>query len=150
MIDMAIVEDMVADRAVMQAEHHCIIENVIYESIGEDKNGTKAMQLVAEVTMNRIDDLNYYSKGETNFCDVVYARKQFSWTMMDEEDLYDYTEKDYLRAAQVVYSLIYDEVRRILPKNVFHYINYAYATDRSWYDPNKVVYTYKNHQFLRM
>lgn len=124
------------------AEQHCLIENAIYESIGEGRRG---MQLVTEVALNRLDN---GFRNVDSFCRTVYDPYQFSWTIIDEDSRLDYSQADYLRAAQVVLSVVYDEVDRILPPNVHHYINVRDASDMSWYDPNKVVYRHRNHQFL--
>lgn len=146
MIDLAIVEAMLNDRhnPVATIEQHCIIENVIYESIGE---GTIGMQLVAEVTLNRVDNPRY-SNNDSRSCRVVKQPEQFSWTLKDENDLLIYTEDEYMKAAQVVFSVMYDSVDRILPRRIVHYLNPLHATDLSWYDPNKVVYAYGGHEFL--
>jgi len=146
---MIIIEDFVNNnqhnpRAAI--EHHCMIENIIYESIGEGKIG---MQLVAEVTLNRVDNQRY-GKSPEEICEVVYQRKQFSWTAIPEEERLVYTDDEYMQAAQVMYSVLYDELPRILPENVLHYLNRRDATDLSWYDPNKVVYAHLNHEFLKL
>lgn len=53
------------------SEWCCMIKNVYHEARGE---GVVGMQAVAAVTLNRASQTN------TSVCDVVYARKQFSWT----------------------------------------------------------------------
>ena len=52
-------------------EWQCMLKNVYHEARGE---GVEGMQAVAAVTLNRAAQAN------TSVCDVVYARKQFSWT----------------------------------------------------------------------
>ena len=52
------------------SEWCCMIKNVYHEARGE---GVVGMQAVAAVTLNRAAQAN------TTICDVVYARKQFSW-----------------------------------------------------------------------
>jgi N-acetylmuramoyl-L-alanine amidase len=47
--------------------------NMYHEARGEGKD---AMQMVAEVTINRVN----HPKYPDNICDVVYQRRQFSWT----------------------------------------------------------------------
>lgn len=124
------------------SETHCLIENAIYESLGEGEHG---MRLVTEVVINRVDSGFRNTNG---FCETIYDPFQFSWTRLDESRLYQYTEEDYLRAARVVLSVMYDEVDRILPRNTLHFINTRIASDLSWYDSRNVVYRYGNHQFL--
>lgn len=48
-----------------------MMKNIYHEARGE---GLAGMQAVAAVTLNRAAQTN------TTICDVVYARKQFSWT----------------------------------------------------------------------
>lgn len=146
MLDLAIVEAMLNDRhnPIAAIEQHCIIENVIYESIGEGEIG---MQLVAEVTLNRVDHPRF-SNNDSRSCRVVRQPAQFSWTLKDEDDLIMYTKDEYMKAAQVTFSVMYDAVERILPRHIVHYINPDLATDLSWYDPRKVVYAYGGHEFL--
>lgn len=123
-------------------EQHCLIENALFEAIGEERIG---MQLATEVAVNRVDS-NY--RGANSFCKTVYDPQQFSWTAIPEAQRYPYTEEEYHQAAQVVLSVVYEEVDRILPSHIRHYLNVSDATDLSWYDPSKVVYQHKNHQFL--
>tara|TARA_B100000768_G_scaffold181623_1_gene205431 strand:- start:789 stop:1253 length:465 start_codon:yes stop_codon:yes gene_type:complete len=51
----------------------CLALNVYHEARGESEEGQYA---VAHVTMNRVDSPRY----DNTVCEVVYARKQFSWT----------------------------------------------------------------------
>lgn len=148
MLDMIIVEALLQDEQtpIAMTEQHCMIENVLYEAIGE---GTKGMQLVAEVTLNRVDNGYYDNTGE-EFCRVVYRPYQFSWTLIPQGERLVYSDEEYKRAAQVVLSLLYGAVDRILPPTVLHYINPRHATDLSWYDPSKVVYRHKNHDFVQL
>ena len=53
------------------SEWCCMLKNVYHEARGE---GVAGMQAVASVTLNRAAQQN------KTICDVVYARKQFSWT----------------------------------------------------------------------
>jgi N-acetylmuramoyl-L-alanine amidase len=49
----------------------CLAHNIYFEARGE---GIIGMQAVADVTMNRV------KQSKASVCDVVYKRKQFSWT----------------------------------------------------------------------
>lgn len=144
MLEMAIVIAMLNDPHNPKAsnEQECLIKNTIYESIGE---GQKGMQLTTEVAINRLD-VGY--RGARSMCDVIHSPSQFSWTLSPDYGRYQYSEEEYLKAAQVVFSILYDEVERILPKDVLHYLNTETATDLSWYDKDKVVLVYGGHSFL--
>lgn len=145
-------------------DHKCAIENLIYEAVGEDRasvlrikkeldgkgelsvnNKSVGMRLVMEVMLNRLD--NGYRGAET-FCNVVHHSKQFSWTSKDRSKRRAYKQEEYLAAAQVFYSYIYGGQSRLLPENTMHYLNKNTASDLSWYDKNKVVYSYKNHEYI--
>ena len=53
------------------SEFHCMLKNVYHEARGE---GVEGMQAVALVTLNRA------KQQDKTVCEVVYQRKQFSWT----------------------------------------------------------------------
>ena len=63
----------VADNCDYRKEVRTLALNMYHEARGE---GTDAMQMVGEVTLNRVESEKY----PDNICDVVYQRKQFSWT----------------------------------------------------------------------
>ena len=82
----------------------CLALNVYHEARGESEEGQYA---VAHVTMNRVDS----SKHGNTVCEVVYARKQFSWTWLIDDhrpkDLYAY-HKAKLIAADVLGERVED------------------------------------------
>jgi spore germination cell wall hydrolase CwlJ-like protein len=49
----------------------CLVDNAFHEARGEGQTG---MLLVTRVVLNRVED------SKRGVCEVVYARKQFSWT----------------------------------------------------------------------
>lgn len=125
-----------------ELEHHCLIENAIYEASSE---GEKGMRLVTEVVLNRYES-EY--RSDSTYCGTIYHKLQFSWTRIPESKRRVYSQNEYLKAAQVVFSYMYGDLDRILPQEVRHYLNKKEATDQSWYRPDMVVYRYKNHEFL--
>ena len=56
-------------------QENCLALNIYHEARGEPIMGQIA---VAHVTLNRVAD----KRWPNNICDVVYQRKQFSWTHM--------------------------------------------------------------------
>ena len=54
-------------------QHECLAMNIYHEARGERWEGQIA---VAHVTMNRVA----HDEWPNNVCDVVYQKKQFSWT----------------------------------------------------------------------
>ena len=127
-----------------EREHHCLIENAIYEASSEGEIG---MRLVTEVVLNRYES-EY--RSDSTYCGTVYHKLQFSWTRISAKKLRKYSHDEYIKAAQIVFSYMYGDLDRILPRNVRHYLNKKEATDQSWYHPSMVVYRHKNHEFLRV
>lgn len=144
----------------------CFIENLIYESVGEDpeavrnvakelngefgaadKNNPIGMRLTAEIVLNRLEEEH---RGEFTLCSVIYDDFQFSWTRKPKSELRKYTREEYLAAAQVAYTYLYTNADRLLPVTVINYLNPKTSKDMSWYDPDKVVYKYRNHHYLQL
>lgn len=80
-------------------ELNCLIKNVYMEARGENLMGKVA---VAKVTMNRVK----HPKYPKTICDVVYQRKQFSWTSKPSKAKLDVKEwLESVDAAVKGYSL---------------------------------------------
>jgi len=58
---------------ILTAAAMCLATNIFFEARGEDLMGKLA---IAEVTMNRVESNKY----PDTVCEVVWQRKQFSWT----------------------------------------------------------------------
>lgn len=67
---------------VSRTELHCLAKNIYMEARGESLEGQIA---VARVTVNRVRDPAYHS----TVCGVVYAYKQFSWTLDKRKQVVD-------------------------------------------------------------
>lgn len=144
-LELALVISLLEDphNPVATKEQECFIQNAIYEAIGE---GDRGMRLATEVALNRVE---HQYRGARTMCDVIYHPAQFSWTAKPVEERLEYTQDEYHNAARVVLSVIYGAVPRLLPKDILHYQNPETATDKSWYDSEKVVLVYGGHHFLR-
>lgn len=59
---------------IAKADIYCLAKNIYYEARGEPLEGQIA---VAQVTMNRVASGAFHN----TVCGVVYAYKQFSWTL---------------------------------------------------------------------
>jgi N-acetylmuramoyl-L-alanine amidase len=57
-----------------KAELDCLAKNIYYEARGEPIQGKIA---VAQVTLNRVI---HRTQFDSSICQVVYAKRQFSWT----------------------------------------------------------------------
>jgi spore germination cell wall hydrolase CwlJ-like protein len=60
---------------ISEREKECLAKNVYFEAGVEDHSGKIA---VAQVTLNRLQS----GRWGNNICNVVYARSQFSWTLL--------------------------------------------------------------------
>jgi N-acetylmuramoyl-L-alanine amidase len=65
----------IADECDYENQVEVLALNMYHEARGE---GYDEMQMVGEVTLNRVE----HAKYPDNICDVVYQRRQFSWTYM--------------------------------------------------------------------
>jgi N-acetylmuramoyl-L-alanine amidase len=76
----------------------CLALNVYFEARNQPTDG---QYLIAEVTMNRVNDDRY----PDNVCDVVWQGKQFSWTHDGKPDTPKNTDA-WLKAQIIAYSVI--------------------------------------------
>ncbi len=84
----------------------CLAANIFFEARGESDAGKKA---VAEVTVNRaLSEL--YPEG---VCNVVFQRKQFSWTHQQSWSTIDAVLKGNLSAFEQKDKISYRSSRRI-------------------------------------
>ena len=145
LMEMALVIELMSGHtdARVSLEQKCLIENAIYEAADQ---GPKGMALATEVALNRLE-AGYRYKDTS--CTIIHDHKQFSWTSTPVKERRKYTLEEERAAAQVVYTYLYENPKRMLPKNTLHYLNTRTATDMSWYDPKKVVLTYGGHTFLK-
>jgi len=74
----------------------CLAMNMFYEARNES---TLGQLMVAEVTLNRVESNRY----PDNVCDVVWQRKQFSWThdgKSDNPDRLSYLDRQVWESIQ--------------------------------------------------
>lgn len=91
-----------ADASEGSRQQECLARNIYFEARGESERGQVA---VAQVTMNRVES----SRWPNNVCDVVYQRRQFSWT----HTVRDHTPRDaeaWERAQQIAEQVLEDQV----------------------------------------
>lgn len=98
-------------------ERYCLRKNVYHEAAFESDAG---MLAVAQVTGNRVASKH---RG-TDFCSVVYAPKQFSWTNEPKTRYAAPNDYNWKRAGDIVAS--YENGSRIkgLEKSEFYYARY--------------------------
>jgi spore germination cell wall hydrolase CwlJ-like protein len=88
---------------ILSAMAMCLATNIFFEARGEDLMGKLA---IAEVTINRVASDKY----PDNVCDVVWQRKQFSWTHDGKHDdpsrFTSKTDKEAWRDSQVMAHMV--------------------------------------------
>lgn len=114
----------------------CLTKNIYYEARGEDNRGRVA---VAHVTLNRVKT-GYW--GNT-ICKVVYAKKQFSWTLAKKLPRPD--SKVWAESEQVARKVLAGDRVRGLSKSLYYHA--TYIKDPSWADPKHEVGQIGNHVF---
>ena len=118
------------------ADLDCLTKNVYYEAGVEDARGKVA---VASVTVNRLK-AGYW--GNT-LCKVVYAPKQFSWTMAKrlakpDAELWD-------QSRQIAYQVLHGARVRGLDRSLFYHA--IYIKNPNWADPKQEAGQIGNHIF---
>jgi N-acetylmuramoyl-L-alanine amidase len=88
--------------------------NMYHEARGD---GADAMQMVGEVTLNRVDHPAY----PDNICDVVYQRRQFSW-VHTRRDHTPYDEVLWEQSLYIAEGLINGEIDHF-DNGATHFLN---------------------------
>jgi len=118
------------------SEWCCMLKNVYHEARGE---GVAGMQAVASVTLNRAAQQN------KTICDVVYARKQFSWTNTAKG-----RNKPITGDTSVLYTVVDKAMTGVLldiTGGATHY--HTKAVKPVWRKQLKTLLTINNHIFYR-
>ena len=117
----------------------CLAMNVYFEARSEDMLGQLA---VAEVTLNRVESERY----PDTICDVVWQRRQFSWTHDGKSDV-PRDERAWDRAVEVAQIAVSTEDMRVVGEGVTHYhADYVRQFWAAHYEPVAVV---GRHVFYR-
>lgn len=114
----------------------CLTKNIYYEARGEDYRGKYA---VAHVTLNRVKT-GYW--GNT-VCKVVYAKKQFSWTLAKK--LPRPEGKVWAESEDIARKVLAGHRVRGLTKSLYYHA--TYIKDPNWADSNHEVGQIGNHVF---
>lgn len=88
--------------------------NMYHEARGE---GSDAMQMVGETTLNRVDHPRY----PDDICSVVYQRRQFSWTHMKRDHTPHETEV-WEEALEIAENLLLGEIE-LFDNGATHFLN---------------------------
>ena len=95
----------------------CLALNMYFEARDQ---GPEGMLMVAEVTMNRVADTRF----PDTVCDVVWQRKQFSWThdgKSDKPDVSTYHNRKAWSDAQAIAGAVLEGTGATLGSGATHY-----------------------------
>jgi spore germination cell wall hydrolase CwlJ-like protein len=114
----------------------CLTRNIYYEASGEDHRGKLA---VGNVTVNRLKT-GYWGDS---ICKVVYAKKQFSWTLAKK--LPRPNSKVWAESEEVARKVLAGHRVRGLTKSLYYHA--IYIKDPKWADTKHEVGQIGNHVF---
>lgn len=143
LIPMAVVVDLHSSD-MQYPSHTTLIDNILHEARGESLMGQLA---VLEVVYERA----YRSDFPSEVSKVVYQPYQFSWTI-EGHPIGEPTEEEELKAAQLVYSFLYDGLPDSPVKGATHYLNPSVIPDHllpNWYFEYDFVGKVGNHEFFK-
>ena len=113
----------------------CLAANVYHEARGESLRGQRA---VADVTLNRVDSRSW----PNTLCQVVWQRKQFSWT---HDHLSD--EMRDADAREVAYRIAWEALNEPRTNDATHY--HATYTKPYWANSLEYIETIGLHKFYK-
>jgi spore germination cell wall hydrolase CwlJ-like protein len=114
----------------------CLTKNIYYEARGEDHRGKYA---VAHVTINRLK-LGHWGNS---ICQVVYAKNQFSWTLLKKLPVPN--GQLWAESEAIARSALNGYRVRGLDKSLFYHA--IYIKDPKWADTRHEVGQIGNHVF---
>jgi spore germination cell wall hydrolase CwlJ-like protein len=114
----------------------CLTKNIYYEAGSEDHRGKYA---VANVTVNRLKT-KYWGDS---ICKVVYAKRQFSWTLAKKLPRPD--SKLWAESEGIARSVLAGYRVRGLTKSLYYHA--IYIKDPNWADPSFELGQIGNHVF---
>lgn len=130
----------------------CLTANLFFEARGEGEAGMRA---VSDVVINRTK--HKFFKGQNTACKVVFARKQFSWTVQHSKDLIarvlsgnleGFKPEDiaaYQKAKKIAKQALKNVPRSTLPKSVVNF--HTTEINPRWASTMKKYATIGNHVF---
>lgn len=118
------------------ADLDCLTKNIYYEAGVESDAGKYA---VAHVTVNRLKAGRW---GNT-LCRVVYAPKQFSWTLAKK--LANPHPELWAKSQQIAVSVLHGARVKGLTQSLFYHA--TYIKNPKWADPKQAAGQIGNHVF---
>lgn len=118
----------------------CLARNIYFEARGEDTVGQFA---IAHVTINRV--LVNRKKWGNSICEVVYAKKQFSWTTKKKLRYAKLKGKTWESSKSIAIASLTQGIRvKDLEKALFYHASYV---DPDWRDDRNRIKSIGTHIF---
>jgi len=114
----------------------CLTKNISYEAGVENRTGKYA---VAHVTVNRVKSGRW---GHT-ICEVVYAKKQFSWTL--KKKLHKPDAQLWVESKEVAINVLNGSRVKGLGRSMFYHADYIKTPE--WVDRNHYIGQIGQHKF---
>ena len=121
------------------AELTCLTKNIYHEARGETEAGQYA---VANVTLNRLKS----GKWGNNICQVVYAKKQFSWTNQKKSAKVE--PAAWAQAHEIAVNALNGTRVRGLDASLFYHADYIKSP--GWVDNQHYVTQIGQHKFYNL
>jgi len=121
-------------------ERYCLAKNIYHEAAYEPKYG---MLAVGQVTGNRVKKKH----GGSTFCEVVHARKAFSWTL-DKGLVQQKPEGKEWRKAVAV-AVLWEEGYRVKGLERSRHYYARYIKEPYWAPEKQVLHYIGEHIFLK-
>jgi len=118
----------------------CLAMNIYHEARGETEKGKLA---VAAVTINRVKNKHY----PDNVCDVVWQRKQFSWTELKHKYQLIKDKQAWINAMEIA-QLFLDGGDWPGVGNATHY--HSVTVSPNWKDNDLLITQVGNHLFYAL
>jgi spore germination cell wall hydrolase CwlJ-like protein len=127
--------------SISDEDMYCLAQNIYFEARNQPVQGQRA---VARVTLNRVDSNDY----PDSICDVVWQRRQFSWTHDGLSDIPREQEAWELAQSVALAAVANHFVNRYDPTyGATHY--HANYVDPYWADYYEEVAVVGDHIFYR-
>ena len=118
----------------------CLAMNIYHEARGETEKGKLA---VAAVTINRVNNKHY----PDNVCDVVWQRKQFSWTDLKTKYQIINDQEAWVNAIEIA-QLFLDGGDWSGVGRATHY--HTLTVSPNWKDDDNLIAQVGNHLFYAL
>jgi spore germination cell wall hydrolase CwlJ-like protein len=118
-----------------KAELLCLAKNIYYEARGESVYGKIA---VAQVTLNRV---THRTQFDASICQVVYAKRQFSWT----HEKHKLPSGTAWQEAQLIAEAVINGLAHIPEFNALYF--HTRQVNPIWNRNKKVIARIGNHTF---